>query len=254
MADDEERTPLLAEQNASTAPPPYSPSGDSAAGSPGTEVCVPPIGPDELPPPYTPTPQGGIPMINCRVCQAMINIEGKQHLHVVKCSVCQEATPIKAPPPGKRYVRCPCNCLLVCRSTAQRIACPRANCRRIINVATPQMVSSIRSPDSRRVACAYCQQIFIFNFGLTVLARCPHCRKVSSVGVNYARKRGIICLVIGLMFLCAGIGVTVGTYEMAHTHGGIYVAWIGAFVAGVLMMIRGFLYLNIRTSAVVLSH
>ena len=57
-----------------------------------TDVSVPPIGPDELPPPYTATPQGGIPMINCRVCQAMVNIEGKQHLHVVKCSVCQEAT------------------------------------------------------------------------------------------------------------------------------------------------------------------
>ena len=62
------------------------------AGSSGEEVSVPPIAPDELPPPYSPTPQGGIPMINCRVCQALINIEGKLHLHVVKCSVCQEAT------------------------------------------------------------------------------------------------------------------------------------------------------------------
>ena len=56
------------------------------------EVTVPPIGPDELPPPYTATPQGGLPMINCKLCQAMINIEGKTHLHVVKCSVCHEAT------------------------------------------------------------------------------------------------------------------------------------------------------------------
>ncbi|XP_076449837.1 type 2 phosphatidylinositol 4,5-bisphosphate 4-phosphatase-like [Babylonia areolata] len=89
----------------------------------------------------------------------MINIEGKQHLHVVKCSVCQEAMLIKAPSRGKRYVRCPCNCLLVCRSTAQRIACPRPNCRRIISVGSPQTL--IRSPESRCVTCAYCQQVFI---------------------------------------------------------------------------------------------
>ena len=57
-----------------------------------TVVTVPPIGPDELPPPYTPSPQGGIPMINCKVCQSMINIEGKTNQHVVKCSVCNEAT------------------------------------------------------------------------------------------------------------------------------------------------------------------
>ena len=55
-------------------------------------VTVPPIGPDELPPPYTPTAMGGMPMINCKVCQAMVNIEGKQNQHVVKCTVCNEAT------------------------------------------------------------------------------------------------------------------------------------------------------------------
>ena len=55
-------------------------------------VTVPPIGEDELPPPYTPSSQGSMPMINCKVCQSMINIEGKTHQHVVKCNVCNEAT------------------------------------------------------------------------------------------------------------------------------------------------------------------
>lgn len=55
-------------------------------------AAVLPVGADELPPPYTPTAQGGIPMINCKVCQAIISLEGKQHLFVVKCSVCSEAT------------------------------------------------------------------------------------------------------------------------------------------------------------------
>ena len=52
----------------------------------------PPYPADELPPPYTPTPQGAIPVINCKVCQAVINVEGKQNQHVVKCNVCNEAT------------------------------------------------------------------------------------------------------------------------------------------------------------------
>lgn len=48
-----------------------------------------PIGPDELPPPYQ---QAGMPMVTCRVCQAMIDISGKREQHVVKCSDCNEAT------------------------------------------------------------------------------------------------------------------------------------------------------------------
>lgn len=50
------------------------------------------IGPDELPPPYQSAIQGGMPMVTCRVCQAMIDISGKRDQHVVKCCQCNEAT------------------------------------------------------------------------------------------------------------------------------------------------------------------
>lgn len=49
----------------------------------------------ELPPPYTAIASpdaGGVPVINCRVCQSIINLDGKLHQHVVKCTVCNEAT------------------------------------------------------------------------------------------------------------------------------------------------------------------
>lgn len=58
----------------------------------GTEgTLVSPVGPDELPPPYTPS-SNGVPMVTCRVCQAMIDISGKVDQHVVKCNQCNEAT------------------------------------------------------------------------------------------------------------------------------------------------------------------
>lgn len=51
--------------------------------------------PGEPPPPYS--PQGSpdsssAPVIACRVCQTTISVEGKTHQHVVKCSICNEAT------------------------------------------------------------------------------------------------------------------------------------------------------------------
>ncbi|XP_048756916.1 type 2 phosphatidylinositol 4,5-bisphosphate 4-phosphatase-like isoform X2 [Ostrea edulis] len=207
-----------------------------------------PILPDELPPPYTPTPQGGIPMINCKVCQALINVEGKQNQHVVKCTVCNEATPIKGPPPGKRYIRCPCNCLLICNSTANKIACPRPNCKRVVNLGGPTQVI-VRNPGTERFICAYCSQVFLYHVGgWSQLTRCPHCRKVSSCDGANQKTRCAIYLILGIIFLGAGIGVTVGTYELASESGGIYTVWIGAFVIGISFLIRACYIGSIRVS------
>lgn len=56
----------------------------------------------ELPPPYTAIASpdaGGVPVINCRVCNSVIHLDGKLHQHVVKCTVCNEATVSRSPPP-----------------------------------------------------------------------------------------------------------------------------------------------------------
>ena len=39
----------------------------------------------------------------------------------------------------------------------------------------------------------------------------------SSVGSNYARKRGLVCIVIGLIFLGAGVAVTVGFADFVYS-------------------------------------
>lgn len=62
------------------------------AGIPEGSNVVTAVGPDEMPPPYHTAVQGSVPMVTCRVCQAMIDISGRRDQHVVKCTSCNEAT------------------------------------------------------------------------------------------------------------------------------------------------------------------
>ncbi|XP_049818380.1 type I phosphatidylinositol 4,5-bisphosphate 4-phosphatase-A [Aethina tumida] len=218
----------------------------------GQQTTVSPIGPDELPPPFfQQSESGGVPMVTCRVCQAMIDISGKRDQHVVKCAQCNEATPIRNAPPGKKYVRCPCNCLLICKSSSQRIACPRPNCKRIINLSPSPVTPPVSTlPGMCRVTCGHCHDTFLFNTLKNALARCPHCRKVSSVGPDYARGRGNIFFTLTLVFLIIGIGVTAGTYRYAKTHSGIYVAYVGAFILAIIMLVRCMYYYFMKVSII----
>ncbi|XP_029447497.1 type 2 phosphatidylinositol 4,5-bisphosphate 4-phosphatase isoform X3 [Rhinatrema bivittatum] len=177
----------------------------------------------ELPPPYTAIASpdaSGVPVINCRVCQSLINLDGKLHQHVVKCTVCSEATPIKNPPSGKKYVRCPCNCLLICKDTSRRIGCPRPNCRRIINLG-PVMLIPEEQPaqpalpvqaEGTRVVCGHCGNTFLWmELRFNTLAKCPHCKKISSVGSALPRRRCCAYITIGMIFIFVGVGLTYGT-------------------------------------------
>jgi len=187
--------------------------------------------------------------VTCRVCQAMLDIGDKQDQHVVKCDACNEATPIRNPPPGKKYVRCPCNCLLICRSSSQRIACPRPNCKRIISLtSSPELPTA--EMGMARVKCSHCEDSFLFNTLNNSLARCPHCRKLSSVGGGFSRSRAIIYLVLGVLFLAVGIGVTLGTYRAAQQKGGIFIAYIGAFAVALFFFLRSIYYFTMKMSEV----
>lgn len=46
-------------------------------------------------------------------------------------------------------------------------------------------------------------------------------------------RRAVISAIIGFIMLAIGIGVTIGTAEIASKHGGIIVVYVGAFVVGI---------------------
>ncbi|XP_015923826.1 type I phosphatidylinositol 4,5-bisphosphate 4-phosphatase-A [Parasteatoda tepidariorum] len=245
-----EKSPLLGNQNDYSSAPYGGSSEAPEADRQTTYVTVPPIGPDELPPPYNPSPHG-VPMISCKVCGFMIDISARKDQHVIKCTSCNEATPIKSAPVGKKYVRCPCNCLLICKSSSQRIACPRNNCKRILNLASvPSDPFPPNVPGMCQVSCAYCHSLFLFNTLTNALARCPHCRKVSSVGQQFSRSRGTMYLFLSLLFLIIGLGVTIGTYTYAVRHGGIYCLYVGAFVISTLLFCKAIYYYTMRASSI----
>ncbi|CAJ0578459.1 unnamed protein product, partial [Mesorhabditis spiculigera] len=191
--------------------------------------------------------------VTCRVCDATIDLDGKHNQHVVKCAHCQEATPIRPAPPGKKYVRCPCNCLLICKASSTRIACPRHNCRRVIALAnaTPTGMATRAPAGSCRVMCGHCQEVFLFNTLNNTLATCPHCKRSSSVGATVARARAILYLFASIVLTILSVLLTVFTSQKAHSMFYIYLLWIGFYGVTGYVIYRFIYYSVIKVSTIV---
>uniref|UniRef100_A0A0N5A166 Phosphatidylinositol-4,5-bisphosphate 4-phosphatase n=1 Tax=Parastrongyloides trichosuri TaxID=131310 RepID=A0A0N5A166_PARTI len=155
------------------------------------------------------------PYVECRVCQREIDISARLHQHVVRCNICGEATPIRSAPPGKKYVRCPCNCLLICKASSARIACPRRNCRRVITLgdSTPTGIASRAPPGTSRISCVWCHEVFMFNTLVNRVAQCPHCKRESSVGSGFARTRALLFTSLAILVFVITVIITCVTWS-----------------------------------------
>ncbi|VDL77446.1 unnamed protein product [Nippostrongylus brasiliensis] len=165
--------------------------------------------------------------VACRVCEEPIQLYGRDNQHVVKCSACHEATPIRPAPAGKKYVRCPCNCLLICKAASTRIACPRGNCRR----------------------CVHCSEVFLFNTLSNCLAHCPHCKKKSTVG-GFARRRALIYLVSAVTTLLFSVLLTVMTTATASQHPVMYGTWALAYLVVIYLSYNFIKFWMVKLSTV----
>ncbi|XP_069601613.1 type II phosphatidylinositol 4,5-bisphosphate 4-phosphatase-like [Ranitomeya imitator] len=223
----DERSPLISPHSGNDTPtaPPYSQESNLRA---------------ELPPPYTAivSPDAsGLPVNNCRLCQSLINLDGKLHLHVVKGTVCNEATPIKTPPSGKKYVQCLCNCLLICKDT---LLIPEEQ------LAQPALPVQ---PEGTRVICGHCGNTFLWmDLKFNTLAKCPHCKRISSVGSALPRRRCCAYITMGMICIFIGVGLTIGTQDFARLFHATYVSWAVAYLLGLVCLDRACYWGAIRVS------
>lgn len=244
---DDENRRLLSE-SAPSAPPMMPPLYNSlvARGSYGDVDAA----NAELPPPYVPTGASGAASISCKVCQAVINLEGKASQLVVKCNSCNEATPVRPPPPGKKYIRCQCNCLMICKAEVRRVVCPRENCKQTVIVDPGLVPEEPRIPGNVRVACAHCDGVFQVSLFARALARCPHCHRVSSVGKWFAQSRAVAYLIPGVCILLLGILVAVFTHQRVASNPAVVAGYFFTFLVAVLLLLRALYFKCTKVSEI----
>lgn len=92
--------------------------------------------------------------------------------------------------------------------------------------------------------------MFQFNTLTNALARCPHCRKVSSVGDDYSRTRCYVYLFLGIAMLLVAIGVTYFTSSYAQTHNFAYVGYVTLFGIAVILLARMIYYATLKVSEI----
>lgn len=129
--------------------------------------------------------------------------------------------------------------------------------RRIINLG-PVMLISEEQPvqpalpiqaEGTRVICGHCGNTFLWmELRFNTLAKCPHCKKISSVGSALPRRRCCAYVTIGMICIFIGVGLTVGTQDFARRFHATYVSWAIAYLLGLICLIRACYWGAIRVS------
>ncbi|KAF6769467.1 hypothetical protein AHF37_11756 [Paragonimus kellicotti] len=180
--------------------------------------------------------------INCHVCNHVVSIENREKQLVVRCPNCSEATYaaqkqlesdaldlnakrlsfyMRMTPPYVTTIY-PGRILQV-----SRLAPLKAYGLLVATAILPFSVAGNPSASgSQHSALISCLSggTSAGAAGL-IAARCPHCRKVTSVGPAYARVRLVVYTLLTIVALIIAIGVTVGTVNAATSNKALYFLW-----------------------------
>ena len=212
---------------------------------------------DESPIQTYPTVIRGSLTVSCRVCQNIVNISGKQDSHVIKCPACNEATPIRNAPVGRKYVRCKCNCLLICKTNSARISCPRPNCKRVTNLHPALRNAPYTISGFSRIICAHCEETFVFMTRGNLLAVYPHCKKKSSVDgkiynetVQSRGKRYFFFVVLTLVITIALTTIIAVLDPVDHNYWLTFFMGFSGFIFSAILAAKAYFYLTMKSSQV----
>lgn len=129
--------------------------------------------------------------------------------------------------------------------------------RRIINLGPIMLISEEQpaqpalpvQPEGTRVVCGHCGNTFLWmELRFNTLAKCPHCKKISSVGSALPRRRCCAYVTIGMICIFIGVGLTVGTQDFSRRFHATYVSWAIAYLLGLICLIRACYWGAIRVS------
>uniref|UniRef100_A0A669P396 Phosphatidylinositol-4,5-bisphosphate 4-phosphatase n=1 Tax=Phasianus colchicus TaxID=9054 RepID=A0A669P396_PHACC len=103
------------------------------------------------------------------------------------------------------------------------------------------------SPPPRRPICRTAAPEWM-ELRFNTLAKCPHCKKISSVGSALPRRRCCAYITIGMICIFIGVGLTVGTQDFARRFHATYVSWAIAYLLGLICLIRACYWGAIKVS------
>ncbi|TGZ72531.1 hypothetical protein CRM22_002026 [Opisthorchis felineus] len=222
----------------------------------------------------------------CQVCGHLIEIPLSYAKLVVLCENCRESTPARPPPSGRRFFRCPCGRLILVPMYVPCVNCPRPGCRRLLllpatkaaefteltRTHSNQAATDMRSGtavDSGLIqsnwpnegirpielCCGNCYYRFFAPgaLRLTADAKCPHCKRLTSVGPDFARGRASRLLIYALLAFTAAIVPSVTTYVYREDIGGHYCTNLGLGLAGLIMSIKSIQYYRMPVSRIVIG-
>lgn len=89
-----------------------------------------------------------------------------------------------------------------------------------------------------RVECVHCGQEFLFNVIQKSLAKCPHCRKISAIGVDYRRRQLRLYSIVGALFTLITTFVIVGTVLLISETSLIIPLYLAFILITVLAFVR----------------